>query len=490
VTGGDNRAPLRTAAAVGPPAVLAACAAAAALLPWWREERGAVLLGAARRELPPEVLTGVDVAGRQAAVVAMTAGVAMLLAVAALATVTWRSRRPERPGPDEQLVLVARCVAAGAGAAAAVGAVRVVADWGTGGTWGAAAALVAGLAAVAAALPWSGVGAGRRRSTVPVLAAVLLGAAVVAVPHGPEPPDRSAVGPFVPVAAVGDFPLRSGAPGLAASGAVQPALVDGAAGVVSGAGIVVADARGRARVLAETDRGAPAPIGVAGDRVAWWSSADTVTVSRLRADDPLHVVVYGVVETGPVGADGSVWLRSDADPVGTIRRLDLAQRDGDERVAATFLPVVTIQEPAPPVDVRSVLPVRGGGLRPVTGAGRWELLTGTAAGIAASPLVGARCGAAGTASLEHAAADGTGVWFVLAGPDGDRLAHLEPGGRGAIATVPALLPGEVSALAAPGDGSLLFVARDATGAALWRLPDPAAALTGPAGPPVTCPPVP
>jgi hypothetical protein len=224
--------------------------------------------------------------------------------------------------------------------------------------------------------------------------------------------------------------------------------------------------------------------------VARWTSADTVTVTGLRADDPLHVVVYGVVETGPVGADGSLWLRSDADPVGTIRRLDLAQRDGEERVAATFLPIVTIQEPAPPVDVRGVLPVRGGGLRAVAGAGRWELLTGTAAGIAASPLVGARCGAAGTASLEHATADGAGVWFVLTGPDGDHLARLALGGRATIATVPALLPGEVSALAAPGDGSLLFVARDAAGDALWRLPDAAAALTEPSGQPVSCPPGP
>jgi hypothetical protein len=53
--------------------------------------------------------------------------------------------------------------------------------------------------------------------------------------------------------------------------------------------------------------------------------------------------------------------------------------------------------------------------------------------------------------------------------------------------VAAVLPGHVSALTAPGDGSLLFVASDAAGDALWRLPDAAAALTAAPGPPVDCP---
>jgi hypothetical protein len=48
----------------------------------------------------------------------------------------------------------------------------------------------------------------------------------------------------------------------------------------------------------------------------------------------------------------------------------------------------------------------------------------------------------------------------------------------------------VTALAAPGDGSLLFVARDSRGAALWRLPDAAAALGAAGHPPVACPPAP
>ncbi len=52
-----------------------------------------------------------------------------------------------------------------------------------------------------------------------------------------------------------------------------------------------------------------------------------------------------------------------------------------------------------------------------------------------------------------------------------------------FACVPARLPGLLSALAAPGDGSVLFIARDDgrddAGDALWRLPDAVAALAGP-----------
>ena len=102
--------------------------------------------------------------------------------------------------------------------------------------------------------------------------------------------------------------------------------------------------------LARPDRGAPAPIGVAGDRVVRWVSADSVAVTELRAGSPVDVVVRGVSEAGALGADGSVWLRSDADPVGTVRRLDIARLDGEQRIAATYLPVVTIQEAEPPVD--------------------------------------------------------------------------------------------------------------------------------------------
>ena len=195
-------------------------------------------------------------------------------------------------------------------------------------------------------------------------------------------------------------------------------------------------------MLARLDRGAPAPIGVVGDRVVRWISADSVAVTGLRAGSSVDVVVRGVSEAGVLGADGSVWLRSDADPVGTVRRLDIVRLDGEQRIAATYLPVVTIQEAEPPVDLRTVLPVRGGGLRNLAAAGRLELLTGTAAGIATTPLAGTRCGAAGVANLDRAAADRSGVWFVLVSADGERLAHLDPASDGAVRAVPAVLPGD------------------------------------------------
>ena len=308
-------------------------------------------------------------------------------------------------------------------------------------------------------------GPARRGAARPHLAAAIglafvVAAAVAVVPAGPTPSPRAMTGPFVPVAAVGTFPLRSGEAGLAATDDARPIVADGAAGVVSRAGVVVATADGRARVLARLDRGAPAPIGVVGDRVVRWISADSVAVTGLRAGSSVDVVVRGVSEAGVLGADGSVWLRSDADPVGTVRRLDVVRLDGEQRIAATYLPVVTIQEAEPPVDLRTVLPVRGGGLRNLATAGRLELLTGTAAGIATTPLAGTRCGAAGVANLDRAAADRSGVWFVLVSADGERLAHLDPASDGAVRAVPAVLPGTVTALAAPGDGSLLFVARD------------------------------
>ena len=111
----------------------------------------------------------------------------------------------------------------------------------------------------------------------------VVAAAVAVVPAGPTPSPRAMTGPFVPVAAVGTFPLRSGEAGLAATDDARPIVADGAAGVVSRAGVVVATADGRARVLARPDRGAPAPIGVVGDRVVRWISADSVAVTGLRA---------------------------------------------------------------------------------------------------------------------------------------------------------------------------------------------------------------
>ena len=455
------------------PAALAAVAAAALLPTWWRADRGAVLLdGEGVHALDPDGWTGVEVTGPWALAVAVPAAVAV---VAALLTCVGLGR------PAEPTVWAS----AAAGLAALGVACRALVAWGPGGATGPWITLAAGLGALAGAavLP-----AHERRGTARVRWSVVLGAAVATVaaavvPGGPGP---RATGPFVPVAAVGAFPLRSGADGLAATDDVRPVLADGIPGVVSRAGVVVG-VDGRALVLARLDRGAPAPIGVVGDRVVRWISADAVAVTGLRADSTVDVVVRGVTEAGALGADGSVWLRTDADPAGTVRRLDVARIAGQQRIAATWLPVVTIQEPEPPVDLRTVLPVRGGGLRNLADAGRLELLTGTAAGIAARPLAGTRCGAAGVASLDRTAADPSGVWFVLTGADGERLAHLDPAAGAVVRVVDAPPPGTVTALTAPGDGSLLLVTRAAEGAALWRLPDAAAALGAPAEPPVTCP---
>jgi hypothetical protein len=404
----------------------------------------------------------------------------------------------------DRLAVGARWTAAAAGLVAVVAALRALSQWGPSDAVGAWIAVTAGIGAVGIAVVPLGresrVSAGRvaRSGTAsrvsrhaagraaPIVGMIVAVATVVAlVPGGPTPVPPAAAGPFVPVAAVGAYPLRSGAGGLAAADDARPVLAHGVPGIVSRAGIVVATVDGRARVLARPGEGAPPPIGVVGDRVVRWISADAVAVTELRTPSPVDVVVRGVAEAGVLGADGSVWLRSDADPVGTVRRLDVAGLDGRQRIAATYLPVVTIRQPEPPVDLRTVLPVRGGGLRTLAEAGRLELLTGTAAGITTTPLAGARCGAAGVARLDRAAADRSGVWFVLVGADGERLAHLDPASDGTVRTVPGVLPGTVAALAAPGDGSVLLIARAAQGAALWRLPDAVAAL---GAPPVSCPP--
>jgi hypothetical protein len=491
MTTSDARRPVLPVAV---PVALAVTAAGATLLPWWRADRGAVLLSAGPlRELPPDTWTGVAVSGWWTAATAVPAGVAVVAAALAIG----RSARAGRFSD------AARWAAAVAGLAAVALAVRALAGWGTSGAPGAWVTLAAGLAAVATTSGELRVPARRvarsgtasrasRRTALRVVAAVAVVATVAVplavTPTGPAASDRGAVGPFVPVAAVGAFPLRSGAVGLAAADDPRPVVADGAPGVVSRAGVVVTGTHGRARVLARTDRGAPAPIGVVGDRVVRWISSDAVAVTELRAGSTVDVVVRGVSEAGPLGADGSVWLRTDADPLGTVRRLDVAGLDGEQRLAATYLPVVTIQEPVPPVDVRSVLPVRGGGLRTVGGDDQLEMLTGTASGIATTPLAGSRCGTAGTAGLELAVPDGIGLWFVLHGRDGARLALLDPAARAAVRVVPTVLPGDVTGLVAPDDGSVLFVAQDPRGATLWRLGDAKAALAGLAEPPVSCPP--
>jgi len=323
-----------------------------------------------------------------------------------------------------------------------------------------------------------------------VLATALAAVVVtLVVPGGVEPPSRSAVGPFVPVAVIGGWPLRSGAPGLAGPiDDARPVVVAGAPGLVSPGGIEVTDDTGRARVLARTDRGAPPPLGAAAGRLVHWTSADALVVTGLRADDPLRVLVRDVATVSPLGSGGSIWLRSQIDPPDTVRRLDLAAYDGPQNLSAVYLPVVTIQNPrgeTTPIDVRGVLPVPGGALRiaDVAGTRQLQLLTGTAAGIAVTPVAGATnqlcAGGPGSAGddLRALAADGDGVWFPSPGPGGEHLVHLDPAGTARVVATP--LPGHVVALLAPGDGSLLLTARGPGGDALWRLPDARVALTDP-----------
>jgi hypothetical protein len=435
------------------PAGLAAVAAVAVLLPWWHAGAGPVLLGTGPlRELPADVWTGTEVAGSRAVVTGVL-GLAALVAVA-----VGRLRGP---------------AAAAAGGAAVAGAGAALAGWGPTGGTGVWIALVAGAAAVVAALR-----ARPRRAFVPI-AALVAAAIVVAVPGGPTPQARTPDGPFVPVAALGVFPLRSGAAGLAGgSDRAWPVVADGAPGIVTGAGVVVADGRGRARVLARTDRGAPVPLGVAGDRLVRWAGPDSLAVTGLRADAGLDVVVHDVAVASRVGADGSLWLRSEVDPPETVRRLDLFERSGEQALSATYLPVVTIQNPdgEGPLDVRAVLPVPGGALRVADAGGvrRLQRLTGTAAGIAVAPVPTPTCAdvAVGlqAGDVRALTADTTGIWVAA----GDRLVHLATDGTVRVLT--SSLPGRVMALAEPGDGSLVFTTGGDAGGTLWRLPDPQAAL--------------
>ena len=262
------------------PAGLAAVAAAATVLPWWRADRGAVLLGGdpgtlIRRgaaashevrggrvvagsvtELPPDVWTGVEVAGPWAVVVAASAGAALVAAL--LAGLGLR-----------RLAAATRWTAAAAGLAAAAGAGRALVQWGPSGAVGAWVTLAAGIGAVGSALtlrsresrvparrvarPGTATPAFRLAGARPaphlaaaVGLAFVVAVAVAVVPAGPTPSPRAMTGPFVPVAAVGTFPLRSGEAGLAATDDARPIVADGAAGVVSRAGVVVATADGRA----------------------------------------------------------------------------------------------------------------------------------------------------------------------------------------------------------------------------------------------------
>ena len=108
--------------------------------------------------------------------------------------------------------------------------------------------------------------------------------------------------------------------------------------------IVTLDGHGHSRVLARTDITGEI-LGVDGDRVARRIAADRLRVTSLRADDPVYLEIYAVTAAGPVGPGGSLWLRADGDPPGAVRILRLDGYQGRQRLAATFLPVLSISFP-------------------------------------------------------------------------------------------------------------------------------------------------
>lgn len=442
---------------------LAALAAAALVLPWRRPAGAPVLLVPG----PTVALDGGTTAGWQ--VVGPT-GVGVVVGTALLAVVATVAAWP----------FARAAVAAAGGSAVAAGVtgllggtgmpdlgiagLSITGPWVTG-PWitvlvgtGAAVCAVAGVAVPATSIRRWGVAA----------AAVVLGAAATTVVAGPPQAAVVADGPFVR--------LR---------GLDRPAtltVLDGAAAVVDVDGLTgAAEPSPLLARVPDGDRGHPLGVlGVAGNRVARWVAPGAVMVTGLSAGDPVAVRIRDVAAAGRVGDDGSVWLRAVGDPPDTVRRLVLASYDGPQNLAATYLPVVTIDAPTSGerLDVTTLRPVRGGaiGATASTSGVRIDRVTPRPNALEVATLVGGldpTCGLTAdprTAFLPTAtppAPDAQGgVWFA----SGDRLVRLGPDGL--LRAVAAPVPGPVSDLVATPDGALVL----ATGTAVWRLPDAVAAL--------------
>lgn len=457
---------VRTARLVVAP--LLVLGAATLALPWWTA-RAPVLLVASAPALPADSWAGWETAGWPRV---------LLVGVLALAVACTRASGP--------------ALAAGGAALTAAGIVVLVG-------WGASDAPWPWLAAAVGAV----VLAVAVRGLVTLLVAALAAAVTVIVP-GNDPTTLTA-GPYVRLAGLAAGPVRSGDTVLPLP-ADRLVTVDGATAVATPEGIVAVDG-GRARVVARSpDAIGPLILGVGGDRVARWVAADRLLVTSLRPDDPVEIEVYAVAAAGPVGTDGSLWLRADGDPPGAIRFLPLDLYQGRQRLAATYLPVLTIGLPAgtTPVELAGVLPVGGGGVRFVTrgGAPRLERIAAAPAGGTIDVLAGgldAACGLSGSARAAHLAGTGPlaadrdgGIWFV----DGVRLLRVDP--AGVLRAVADPLPGRATALVVTPDGALDMALADGPGGpGLWRLPAAADRLTAlpptPAGcvpdPPPVGPPV-
>lgn len=442
-------------------------AVAALLLPWWRAgHTPALLVAGPSLPLRPDTWAGWEITGGVSAAVLLA-----LVAATALAAVALRGRRP----------VVVRALVVATGVVAATFGVSALVSWGVTAAPGAWVATVAGAGA--------GAVAGRPMSRVGASAALLVAVAASLLPGAPprlRAEERSA-GPFVQLAEAEAPVLRSGAPGLRTSPPdTRLVVVAGEPAVAAADGLARLDEDGRTEVLArvpQRDRHGVV-LGVAGDRVARWVSADAIAVTGLRPGDPLAVVVDRVApgRAGPVGADGSLWLRAAGDPPGTVRRLDLAAYRGAQFLAATALPVVL--SAAPDLDVRELLPVSGGALR--TGAdargGHVERIAAGPGAMVRTVLAGGAipaCGLTRTARGTHLPAVGPltvdaegAVWFPVAGRPGEpgTLVRLAPDGL--LAAVPHPLPGPVRTLAA-ADGAIDMIV---AGAGWWRLPDAPAEL--------------
>ncbi len=440
---------------------LGLCGAATLALPWWTATPPVLLV-------PGTPAQAAD-AWRGAQAVGLTGTLLIgALAVAALVAVVLAPARTARP------------VLAASGAALAAAGIGVLIGWGATAAPGAWLATAAGVVVLGCV-----VGPPR----LPVLVAAAVAATTVAALPVVERVGGRA-GAWVRLAPSAAGPPRAGAIAVPA-GPARLVIVAGATAVATDTAIVGLDGHGHARVLARPD--VPGEIlGVAGDRVVRRIAADRLRVTSLRADDPVDLEIYAVTAAGPVGPDGSLWVRADGDPPGAVRVFTPETYEGPQRLAATYLPVLSIGFPpgTVPVDPAAVVPLRAGGVRIVDrdGGPRLERIVPTPAAATVAELAGGSdpaCGLtraardaylAGATTAPAPAPEG-GVWLATA----DRLLRVDPDGTLRMAADP--LPGPVTALLATADGAIDALVVDA---GLWRLPAAATTLVDlPPTPPCT-----
>jgi hypothetical protein len=487
-----------------PPALLAGAALAVVPvvtlpLPWWTAPRQPVVLLGVDPAMPGAAArwSGWEVLG------VLHSALLVALVAAAVSVVLLRSRHGGRWAVAARVLLVA----AGAGLVAT--GVWVLAGWGGAAAVGAVLAILSGVGAVVLAVIRAPRATVVRLLVADFLAVALVAAAVPLLPGGAGSPagDHSA-GPFVRVARLDAPQFRSGTAGLADSTGTRIVALGAGVGAASREGLAVVDAGGRADVLAVTPHdppsiAGPSILGVSGGRVVRWSAVDALTVTGLDAADPVAVTVHGVSAASAPGPDGVVWLRATGDPPGTARLLDLAERDGTQSAAGTFLPVFSILGPtdSAPIDITAVLPVHDGGLRFVAqpaGVRLERLSSGPTARAEVTVLAGGldpACGVTGSGPASFLpgpsplAVDAQGgIWFVAGEAAAARLVRLDPGGD--LRAVAAPLPGAVAALTVAPTGDVVLALAGADGPALWRLPQPDSALGDLPPPPSSCTPNP